>query len=264
MRNLDALNAAVKSTRHVFTISLVVPFGMGFGAWALAAGAAPGLPLHDNYLEMLALAIMTVTLLSLPIPYIFRWNWETKYFGAGLLSFGSGSIIGIYPLLCIGLYSSLPITLRLSFILSQAALIAWWCSRFVRIYEIIYRNKRMFNFIYAEEETAVYLVQQADKKIVEKVFKLNQFPGTKLTVLPMILAFSMAPFATSVSRLSGIPFIHIFLAIGMTPANLMFLGLSTKAWLIFYHYPGKIKKQTNKPVYIDKSSPAPKHVHFET
>jgi hypothetical protein len=56
----------------------------------------------------------------------------------------------------------------------------------------------------------------------------------------------------------GIPFIHIFLAIFATPLNLMFLGLSTKGWLVFYFYPTKIKRETNKSVYVDISSQPPK------
>jgi hypothetical protein len=48
------------------------------------------------------------------------------------------------------------------------------------------------------------------------------------------------------------------LAIFATPLNLMFLGLSTKGWLVFYFYPSKIKRETNKPVYVDISSRPPK------
>lgn len=264
MRNLDEVNAVAKSTKHVFIISLIIPFGMGFGAWAVAAGAAPAVPLRDNYLEILALCIMALTILSVPVPFIFRWNWETKYFGAGLLLFGSGSIIGIYPILCIAQYSSLPLIIRIAVVLSETLLILWWCSRFVRLYRKIYADKKMFRYIYAEEANAVYFLQQADKNIVEKKFKFNQLPGTKLTALPMVLALAMIPFASSVSRFSGVPFVHVFLSISMPAVTLMFLGLSTKAWLVFCYYPAKIRKETNKPVYLDKSSPAPKYINVES
>lgn len=262
MRNLDAANASIKSTKHVFIVSLIIPFGMGFGAWALAEGAAPAIPLRENYLAILALCIIALTVLSLPVPYIFRWNWETKYFGAGLLVFGSGSIIGIYPILCIAQYSSLPFLIRACIVISDGMLIVWWCARFVEIYRRIYANKKIFCYIYTEEATAVYFLQQAEKNVIEKIFRLNQFPGAKLTTIPMALALLTTPFAPSVSKITGIPFIHIFLAVSMLPVTLMFLGLSTRAWLIFYYYPAKIKKETNKPVYIDKSSPAPKQVNL--
>jgi hypothetical protein len=98
LRDLDCINGAAKSTKHVFAISLIIPIFMGSGAWALATGAAPHLPLHDNYLELFGLSIVVCSFMALPIPHIFRWNWETKYFGAGLIPFASGSILGIYPI----------------------------------------------------------------------------------------------------------------------------------------------------------------------
>lgn len=109
MRDLDSINAAAKSTKHIFLISLVIPVFMGFGAWALATGAAPSLAFHENYLEIFGLCMAGLSFLAAPIPFIFKWNWETKYFGAGLLPFASGSILGIYPTICISLYSSMPI-----------------------------------------------------------------------------------------------------------------------------------------------------------
>jgi hypothetical protein len=258
VRDLEAANAVAKSTKHVFTVSLIIPLAMGFGAWALATGAAPALPLRDNYLEMLAFLIIGFTFLMLPIPYIFRWNWETKYFGAGLLAFGSGSIIGVYPILCIALYSTLPLLLRTVFVIFEGWLIVWWCLRFVRVYRLIYEDKSMFTYIYVEEEKEIYLLQQADKIIIKEKFKLDQVPGTRLTLFPMIISLAITPYAPLISEVSGIPFTHIFLAIGATPLNLLFLGLSTKAWLIFYYYASKIQKETGKAVYIDKSSPPPK------
>ena len=254
MRDLNHINEAVKSTRYIFTISLIIPIFMGFGAWALANGAAPSLPLHDNFLEIFGLGIIASALLALPIPYIFKWNWESKYFGAGLLPFASGSILGIYPILCIALHSSLPAAISLALILVEVILIYRWCFRFIKIYRRIYLNKDLFHYIYSEESSAVYYLQQADNKVINKIFKFDQFPNSKLCILSLLAAFSLTPFATPLSKFAELPFIHIFLAIASTPLNLMFLGLSTKIWLVYYFYPMKIKKETNKPVYVDISS----------
>jgi len=203
---------------------------------------------------------MALAVMALPVPYIFRWNWETKYFGAGVLSFGSGSIIGIYPILCIFIYSSLPFFMRLSLVLLEFFLIAWCCSRFINIYKSIYKNKELFNYIYMEEPDAVYYLQQADKKVIEKILKFDLFPSSKFFVLSILSAFSMVPFASSISKFAGVPFTHIFLAVSATPLNLMFLGLSTKMWLVFYFYPMKIKREKNKPIYVDMSSRPIKYV----
>jgi hypothetical protein len=227
---------------------------MGCGAWALATGAAPEQTLHDNYLGLIGLGIASAAIVAFPIPYIFRWNWETKYFGAGIISLSSGSILGVYPILCIAQYSSLPIFFRLIFVFLECTLIIRWCLRFVNIYKVIYRDKILFNYLYTEESSAVYYSQQADKKIIEKLLKFEQFPHPKYFVLASLAAFSLTPFATSVSQFTGIPFIHIFLAIFATPLNLMFFGLATKGWLAFYFYPIKIKRKTKKAVYVDISS----------
>jgi hypothetical protein len=227
---------------------------MGCGAWALASGAAPSLPLHNNYLEVFGLSLIACAVVAFPAPYIFRWDWEAKYFGAGLLPFASGSVLGVYPVLCIALYSSLTLPVCIALILTQGILITHWCNRFVKIYRNIYNDKTLFNYIYTEESTAVYYLQQADKKVIDKLFKFQQFPSSRFCIISLFFAFALIPFAGSLSRLTGIPFIHIFLAIGATPLNLMFLGLSTRMWLVFYFYPMKIRKETNKPVYVDMSS----------
>lgn len=260
MRNLDANNFAAKSTKFAFTVSLIIPLFMGSGAWALASGAAPKIPLQDNCLEIFGLVIMALAVMALPIPYIFRWGWETKYFGASMFSFGTGSIIGIYPVLCIAIYGSLPFSIRLSLALLEFFLIIWWCSRFVNIYKSIYQDRELFSYIYTEEPDAVYYLQQADKKVIEKIMKFDLFPSSKFFVLSFLSAFAMVPFSSPISKFVGVPFTHVFLAVSATPINLMFLGLSTKMWLVFYLYPMKIKRDINKPIYVDISSRPIKYV----
>ena len=255
MRDLNRINGAAKSTGHVFAISLIIPVFMGCGAWALATGAAPNLPLRENYLELFGLSIIACSIIALPAPLIFRWNWETQYFGAGLLPFASGCILGIYPILCIVLYSSLPSSIRFAVMLLETILITKWCYRFVKIYRRIYRDKNLFNYIYTEEPSAVYYSQRADNKIIGKCLKFQLFPSSRFCALALIAAFSMTPFAQSLAIFFGLPFMHIFLAVAATPLNFMFLGLSTKMWLVYYYYPMKIHNETKKRVYVDMSSP---------
>jgi hypothetical protein len=227
---------------------------MGAGALALADGAAPALPLRDNYLEMISLGIIGITIIALPISYIFKWNWEAKYFGASTFPLASGSIMGIYPLLCILQYSSLPLVARLLIAFGVGFAIIRWCARFVKVYQAIYSDKRLFRYIYEEEPTAVYYLQQGDKKVFEKRLKIDMFPSSKYFLLFLFGAFLLVPFASPVSHFVGLPFTHIFLAVGALPLDLMFLGMATKMWLVYYFYPRKIKQETNKPVYVDMSS----------
>jgi hypothetical protein len=260
LRDLDALNCAAKSTKSVFAFSLIIPLTMGLGAWALADGAAPGVALSDNYLEMFGLSLMAYSIISWPIPYIFRWNWETKYFGAGLFHMASGSVMGLVPLLCILQYSSLPILSRLILTSLEAMTIIWWCYRFVKIYKTIYENKSLFNYIYKEESTVIYYSQVADRKVFEEILKFDQIPKSRYFVASLLASLSLVPFASSASEFFGVPFTHVFLAIGTTPINMMFLGANTKMWLVFYYYPMKIRKETSKPIYVDMSTNPGKYV----
>lgn len=258
MRNLDEVNAAVPSTKFLFIVSLIMPIIMGWGAWALAMGAAPTLPFRENYLGIIGLGIAACAIITAPIPYIFKWNWETKYFGAGFIPFSSGALLGIYPILCIALYSSMPLTIGFSLVIFQITLIIWWCHRFIIMYRTIYEDKDLFSYIYTEEPTAFYYSQRADKRVTEKILKFQYFPSSKFFVCSLLISFSLIPFAALLSSSFDIPFIHLFLGILATPLNLVFLGLSTKVWLVCFFYPSKIKKKTNKAVYVDVSSRPPK------
>jgi hypothetical protein len=260
LRDLDALNFAAKSTKSVFAFSLIIPLMMGLVTWALANGAALGVSLYDNYLEIIGVSMMAYAIIALPIPYLFKWNWETKYFGAGIFHMASGSILGIAPLLCILQYSSLPILARLILTLLESVVIIWWCYRFLKIYRSIYENKNLFNYIYKEEPKAIYYSQVADRKVIEEILKFDLYPKSSYFVAPFLAAFSLTPFASSVTQFFGLPFIHVFLSIAATPLNMMFLGASTKMWLVFHFYPMKIKKETGKPVYVDMSTNPGKYV----
>jgi hypothetical protein len=243
----------------MFSVSLIIPIFMGLGAWALADGAARNASSHNNFPEVLGLGIVVLALVASPVPYLFRWDWKAKYFGAGFLCLATGSILGLYPILCLALFSSLPLVLRLSVALIQAAIIAKWCYRFVEIYKKIAEDRALFQCIYAEEGEAVYYLQQADKHLIDRKLKFSQLPSSGTFLLALLIAFSLVPFAFPVARLIGLPFTHIFLAIAAAPLTLMFLGLSTKMWLVYYFYPSKIMRETHKPVYVDISSQPCKH-----
>jgi hypothetical protein len=57
----------------------------------------------------------------------------------------------------------------------------------------------------------------------------------------------------TVSAIVGLPFTHIFLMISTLPISLMSVGFAARGWLVFYHYPNQIKKDTGKRVYVDMS-----------
>jgi hypothetical protein len=203
---------------------------------------------------MLGLGLIAIAIIALPIPYIFKWDWEAKYFGAMMFSTASGSIMGVYPILCIVQYSVLPMPARLCVAILSTVSVIIWCSRLVRTYKTIYEDKRLLGCIYEEEPTAVYYLQQGDRAISERLFHVQLFPSSKSTFFCFFAAFFLIPFAPSVVTFVGLPFTHVFLAVFAAPLDLMFIGIATKMWLVYYFYPNKIRRITNKPVYVDMSS----------
>lgn len=243
--------------RPMFVRSLVIPLFSGFGAWALASGVASDVSTSVNYLEKFGILLMVLTILSAPIPYIFHWTHESKYFGASLFPFASGALLGIYPALCIVAYSNLPIVGRLLVVVVEAIAVWRWCARFGKIYFIIERDLRLFRLIYKEQNNAVFYLQQGDKRVIEQELRFNSIPSGWFFFGMLLAAILITPFASDVSRLVGTPFIHVFLALSMFPTALLFLGLATKMWIVHYVYPIRIERVTGKRVYVDLSSSPP-------
>jgi len=227
---------------------------MGLGGAALANGAAPNLPLTENYLALSGLAIGAVAVILLPIPYIYKWDWQARFYGASLFGIASVACMGIYPLLCIVLYSHLSFAIRFSVALMNSAIIIWWCLRFVKIYKFIFSDDKLFNAIYHIEEEEIYFFQQGDKFVLEKKLKFAQFPPGFSFIIFMAIAIILALFHSVVVDFVEIPFPQIFLAVSMVPVNLAFLGLATKMWLLFFTYPKKLKIRFGKTTYVDMVS----------
>jgi hypothetical protein len=112
----------------------------------------------------------------------------------------------------------------------------------------------MRNILYSEEKDAVYYLQKGDVWLMEKKFKFYQIPSGYLFVVAMVLSFLCVPFARALSRSAGLPFVHILLTVMSLPIILMCTGLATRAYLIFYYYPWRIKRATAKDVYVDMST----------
>jgi hypothetical protein len=251
LKNLDEINHILGSSRKVFLIALIIPIFVGFLGWALATGAVPGHPLWGNYLGVSGLSLAIIAMFALPISYFIKWNWEAKYFGAFLFPFSTGSLMAIYPLLCIVQYGKFSIIVRVSIFVICVAINGWWCIRIIKLYSDLGEDE-IFNKIYLEESTEIYYLKKEDEKFLS-MQRANYFiPEGKLFVLSMFLALGCLFF--SMSKFTGLPSVHLFLAIISFPIGMLFLGVSTKCFLVFYFYPNKIRCKTGKKVYIDTSS----------
>ena len=90
--------------------------------------------------------------------------------------------------------------------------------------------------------------------MLEEKLKFNQTPTAMMFIGPMAMAFLLVLFIGPITRVVGVPFTHIFLAVGGVPIVLWALGATTRGFLIFYYFPWKLKRATGKNVYVDMAS----------
>lgn len=253
MRDLESINSQFLSLRK-FGFACFLPFMMGLIGSSFADDAAPNTALGNNYLSMFGLVMSIFSVFFGFIPFLFKWDWKTKYFGFPLFCVGSVSGSGLFPFLAIVIYGAWPLWVKLLLLIANIVLIVWWCRRFVVLYRKIHHDQKLWNQIYVEEEDAVYYLQRGDKKVIEKQLKFTQIPSIFFWIVPMLFALLLIAFKSEVVNFVGVPFPNIFLSIFSIPIYLMCLGLATRGFLIFYYYPWKIKRQTGKDVYVDMVS----------
>jgi hypothetical protein len=228
----------------------VLPFLLGVLCIPLAFSAAPSLAFEHNFLAVFCAAQSVLSLFLILIPRCFRWDWRIQYFGVPMFYIGSVSIVGLVPCLAIIMFGSLPGWARFLIFAAYFGSIIWWCGPIVAYYRTVFADGQRKNAIYQEEFDAIYYNQQTDKNLIEKSAQIAQVPSNFLFLLFIALALSTTPYAVELSRATGVPSIHIFLAISAVPIVLMCLGIAVRGYLVFYYYPWRLKRETRKNVYV--------------
>jgi hypothetical protein len=231
---------------------VILPIIFGLICWAITDGV--GGDSSANYLAESGLALSGISLLAIPVSYLFRWDWRSSFYGASIFGIASVASFGIYPILSILIFSSLPFIVRILIICAEISVIISWCTRFVRIYEVIYSNKKLFDHIYVEKSEATYFFVQRDKQVLERELDFKQFPKGRYFVGSLALALIVGYFGKEFTALLGIPFTQLFWAVAAAPLPAAFLGTATKIWLVCYRYPRLIKASTGKLTYVDMGS----------
>jgi hypothetical protein len=251
LRELDTTNPAIARPSRSCALGAIIPLILGASSLALADGAAPELGILRNPVSILACFALLVGVTLLIIPPLFKWDWRSSYFGVSLAVLGFLMLLGIVPCLSIVLYSTLPIAVRVVVLIFYLSGHILWAIRFVTFYRKVEKDPEPWAMLYQVDHDAVYYVQKADVYLIDKKFKFNQFPTTFSFAVSMLIGFALIPFMNAITRSVGLPFTHIFLAIVAFPISLMGLGFATRAWLVFFHFPAKIKRATGKRTYVD-------------
>lgn len=220
----------------------------------LAYGAAPDVPLMQNPIVLMMCAIVSTSTVIAVASALFKWGWKAKYYGVSLLCVGGISFMAIVPCLAVVLYGSAPYWLGVCGILFYGCTHYFWCRKFAILYKRVFDDDVLRNIVFQEEAGAVYYLRSGDDFLLEKHFKFSQTPADRYFVLFMVLALLMISIMGPLRAYIGVPFVHVFLAVAMLPVSWMSIGLAFRAYLIFYLYPGRIKKATGKDVYVDLAS----------
>lgn len=256
MRNLDEINPAfLRPSRFAifsaFTSSFLILLSL-----PLAYGAAPAVPFSKNLIVLFLVSIFVISLILALMAFILNWGWETSYYGASLLCLGCISFLAIVPCLALMLYSNAAYWIKIFVLCIYIASHVLWCRRFTKIYRRIFNNVEMRSMIYVEDSEAVYYMRNVDDFLLERKCKFEQMPPARYFVLFMALALALIPVMDTVGGVTNLPFVHIFLIVAMLPVSWMSIGLAARAYLTFYFYPARIRRERGKEVYVDLVSNA--------
>lgn len=254
MKELDDINPHLAKPEKILSLGAIMSVLVGGTAWMFASEASGSTPFGQELLSLLCLIVIFLACIFAIAAKLFKWGWQTKYFGLGSFYIGSVSLLGIIPWLCIVLYSQMFLWVRAVLFLMYGFALIWWCRRFVIHYKMVMSDDKWRNQIYEEGDDAVYYLQKNDTRLMEKKFRFRQIPNTAFIIVALLLATLLFPFYGKVSTFVTLPFMHIFAAVSFFPFVLMTLGLATRGYLIYYYYPGKIEKITGKKVYVDMST----------
>lgn len=251
MKDLDSINPTFMRPS---SFSKVAAFGvllLTLVSVPFASGPAPDVPLKSNPIVVMLFVMLLGSLGLLIMPLVSKWDWRTKYFGSSALCMVSFSLFTLIPCVVLFLYGRAPVVIDLFIAGVYAICHLSWCGKFSAIYRQVYENDELRKIVYHEEFDAIYYSQRGDKFLLEEFYKFSQSPRDRYFVFSVVVACLLIPIMDQVSEFMGIPFAHIFLMVGALPASLMFTGLATRSYLIFYKYPAKLRKATGKDVYVD-------------
>lgn len=251
LRNLDAINPGFAKPRRFIPSGAVLPFLMGAMCWAFTSPVTVGIHFSREPLSLIWAAVMCAAVLLFFLPKLFGWDWNVSYFGVASFHLASASLLGVIPWLTIVLYSKADAWMRIGILVAYALPVIWWCFRFVQYYTRIMADENLRNSLYVVESDAIYYCQKNDNWLLKNRFRFSQVPHAVVFLLALIAALALLAVVRRVSVFLGIPFMNLFMVTLSFPFVLLFLGVATRGYLVFYHYPREIRRRTGKKIYVD-------------
>jgi len=254
----DAINPIQFRPDKLTPMLALLPLLIGAIGLAFATGAAEEVPVLQNPIAVLCLLVMAAALVLMPVPRLFKWNWDTRFFGVSGFCMASMALAGGVPWLCILLYSSAPLWLRVPLSMAYFALLTCWHYRFFAVYQRIFSDPELCAQIYQEQPDCFHYLQQGDRVVLEKRLKFRLGPPMPFVLACFVAVVVAMCFGPALARYFGLPFPHLMVACMALPMDMFALGLAVRGWMVFYVYPARLYRETGKRVYVDMATKPPK------
>jgi hypothetical protein len=247
------INPAFAKPKSLCSIAALLPVLFSLCALAFVSGATPDVKALDNPVAIFFMFLAALSSTLFVLPRALNWGWSTTYFFVGTLQLGSMALMGGIPWLCLLLYSRFAFPNRIILFAAYLLLIFLPLRKIIKMYALMERDKRLFDYVYQDSGGQTYFLQQNDTYLLEKKYKISLFPSGAHFVIFGLLGFSTVLFASPLSKFVGLPYPHIFIGILAIPIDIMAISFVIRGWFVFYHLP-RILKIDGSTVYVDMAS----------
>lgn len=155
------------------------------------------------------------------------------------------------------MYGAPPVLNRFALFAVYAAMLVASTRRYVVLYRTAYKDVGLRACLYQTEGDRTYYLQRGDARFLERNGAGNAFPHGLLLLGTLPFAFLLLLVFPGVVRWAGLPAPHVFFAIVFPPIDMGIAALATRSWLVFFHLPAKILKETGTRVYVDMATKPP-------
>ena len=236
----------------------VAAFGLladGLGVF-LANDVAAGVPFTTNYWVWIGLLHAAFCVGIAVFMGVGDWSWRAAHMGFASLSYLALGYLLLSSYIGLALYSSAPVWVRATMLLALIAYHGWWVLRIVMRYRCAWHTAKFRRLIYVEQEDCITFRRSGEQEVRRRL-GIKFFPGNLTIVATLLVSLGSYLFRRELTEYFGAQWVPIAFAIGGFTMSVFTTTLVTMSVLLYFVYPGILKRQTGKSVFIDLLSPSP-------
>ena len=237
----------------IFVVIALLIDGMGM---FLAADVAGDLPTLLNPLVWFGIVHAAICLCLAVSLLSIRWEWRVEQQGLVVLvpSVGFGYFF-LSSYLSLMLYSSASWLVRSIMLLALVLYHGLWAWRVVTWYGTAWADENLRASIYRECDDHIFYTRLGEVGIRDKL-GVKFFPSNVTMVGGLLVSLGSYFFRHELTEYFGAQWVPIAFAIGGFTMSVFTTTLVTMSVLLYFVYPGMLKRQTGKSVFIDLLSPS--------